>query len=340
MLSRLLGVFSKHLAMDLGTANTLMYTRASGIVLNEPSVVAVDVITNKVLAVGREAKEYMGRTPQRIKAVRPMRDGVIADFDVTKNMIDHFIRKVVRRLHIIKPTIVICVPTGITQVEKRAVIEAAHLAGAREVFLIEEPMAAAIGANLPIHEPMGNLVVDVGGGTTEVAVITMSAIAYAVSLRVAGDAMNQAIQRYLHDTFQLVVGENMAERIKILIGSAAPLPQPLVAEVSGKDVVQGSPKVARISDSHIREALRETTNAILSAIFKALEKTPPELTADIARNGVLLAGGGTLLKGLDQLIARETRLKVILDSDPLTTVLRGTGRTLDDSKFFSRVYIN
>ena len=340
MLSRLLGMFSKHLAMDLGTANTLIYTSASGIVLNEPSVVALDVIKNKVLAVGREAKEYMGRTPQRIKAVRPMRDGVIADFEVTKEMIQYFIRKVVQGLRIVKPSIVICVPTGITQVEKRAVVEAAQLAGAREVFLIEEPMAAAIGANLPIHEPLGNLVVDIGGGTTEVAVITMSAIAYAESVRVAGDAMNHAIQRYLQDTFQLVVGENMAERVKMLIGSAAPLPQALVAEVSGKDMVQGSPKVVRISDSHIREALRETTNAILTAIFKALEKTPPELSADIARNGVLLAGGGALLKGLDQLIAREARLKVIVDSDPLTTVLRGTGRTLDDQKFFSRVYIN
>ncbi|MDR0239613.1 MAG: rod shape-determining protein [Deltaproteobacteria bacterium] len=340
MLSRLLGMFSKHLAMDLGTANTLIYTRASGIVLNEPSVVAVDVIKNKVLAVGREAKEYMGRTPRRIKAVRPMRDGVIADFEITKDMIAYFIRKVVQGLRIVKPSIVICVPTGITQVEKRAVVEAAQLAGAREVFLIEEPMAAAIGANLPIHEPLGNLVVDIGGGTTEVAVITMSAIAYAQSVRVAGDAMNHAIQRYLQDAFQLVIGENMAERVKILIGSAAPLPQALVAEVSGKDMVQGSPKMVRVSDSHIREALRETTNAILSAIFKALEKTPPELTADIARNGALLAGGGSLLKGLDQLITRETHLKVIVDSDPLTTVLRGTGRTLDDRKFFSRVYRN
>jgi len=340
MLTRLLGMFSKHLAMDLGTANTLMYTRASGIVLNEPSVVAVDVIKNKVLAVGREAREYMGRTPQRIKAVRPMRDGVIADFDVTKNMIEFFIRKVLQGLRIVKPSIVICVPTGITQVEKRAVVEAAHLAGVREVLLIEEPMAAAIGANLPIHEPLGNLVVDIGGGTTEVAVITMSAIACAESMRVAGDAMNHAIQRYLQDTFQIVVGENMAERVKMLIGSAAPLPQPLIAEVAGKDAVYGSPKVVRVSDSHIREALRETTNAILSAIFKTLEKTPPELAADIAHNGALLAGGGALLKGLDQLIARETRLKVIVDDDPLTTVLRGTGRTLEDKEFYSRVYIN
>ena len=340
MLSRLLGMFSKHLAMDLGTANTLMYTRAAGIVLNEPSVVAVDVIKNKVLAVGREAKEYMGRTPQRIKAMRPMRDGVIADFEVTKDMIQFFIRKVLQGLRIVKPTIVICVPSGITQVEKRAVVEAAHLAGAREVLLIEEPMAAAIGANLPIHEPLGNLVVDIGGGTSEVAVITMSAIAYDESVRVAGDAMNHAVQRYLQDVFQLVVGENMAERVKMLIGSAVPLPQPLVAEVAGKDTLYGTPKVVRVSDSHIREALRDTTNTILAAIFKALERTPPELAADIARNGMLLAGGGALLKGLDQLIARETRLKVIVDSDPLTTVLRGTGRTLEDREFYSRVYIN
>jgi rod shape-determining protein MreB len=340
MLSRLLGAFSKQVAMDLGTANTLMYTRAAGIVLNEPSVVAVDIVKNRVLAVGREAKEYMGRTPQRIKAIRPMRDGVIADFEVTKNMIEYFIRKVVQGLRIVKPSIVICVPTGITQVEKRAVIEAAHQAGTREVFLIEEPMAAAIGANLPIHEPLGNLVVDIGGGTTEVAVITMSAIAYAESVRVAGDAMNYAIQRYLQDAFQLVIGENMAERVKMLLGSATPLPQALVAEVSGKDMVQGSPKVVRINDSHIREALRETTNVILAAVFKALEKTPPELSSDIARNGALLTGGGALLKGLDQLIARETRIKIVLDDDPLTTVLRGTGRTLDDRKFFSRVYIN
>ncbi len=340
MRARLLDFFSKHLAMDLGTANTLMYTRAGGIVLNEPSVVAVDVIKNKVLAVGREAKEYMGRTPKRIKAVRPMRDGVIADFEVTREMIAYFIRKVLKGRNIFKPTIVICVPTGITQVEKRAVIESAHLAGAREVYLVEEPMAAAIGADLPIHEPLGNLVVDIGGGTTEVAVITMSAIAYSESVRVAGDAMNQAVLRYLQDEFQLVVGENMAERVKMLIGSAVPLPQPLVAEVSGKDMVQGTPKVVRVTDSHIREALRETTAVILTAIFKALEKTPPELSADIARNGILLAGGGALLKGLDQLIARETRLKAVVDSDPLTTVLRGTGRTLENRKFYSSVYIN
>jgi rod shape-determining protein MreB len=339
MLSRILGMFSKQLAMDLGTANTLIYTRAAGIVLNEPSVVAVDVVKNKVLAVGREAKEYMGRTPRRIKAVRPMRDGVIADFEVTREMISYFIGKVVRGLRIVKPSIVICVPTGITQVEKRAVVESAHLAGARGVLLIEEPMAAAIGADLPIHEPLGNLVIDIGGGTTEVAVITMSAVAYSESVRVAGDAMNYAIQRYLQDNFQLVVGENMAERIKMLIGSAFPLPRPLVAEVSGKDVVQGTPKVVRVTDSHIREALRETTDAILRAILRTLEKTPPELAGDIVRNGMLLAGGGALLKGLDQLIAGETRLKVIVDKDPLTTVLRGTGRTLD-SREYANVYIN
>jgi len=254
-------------------------------------------------------------------------------------MLRHFIAKAHNLRRLVRPRIVICVPTGITQVEKRAVIEAAHLAGTREVQLIEEPMAAAIGADLPIHEPRGNLVVDIGGGTTEVALITMSSIAIAESLRVAGDAMNHAIQRYLQDSFHLVIGENMAERIKILIGSAAPLPQPLVAEVSGKDIVQGLPKVVRITDSHIREALRDSTNSILSAISKVLEKTPPELAADIARNGALLTGGGALLKGIDQFITRETHLKVTVDSDPLTTVLRGTGRTMEDKKFYSRMYI-
>ena len=340
MLSRLLGLFSTQLAMDLGTANTLMYTRAGGIVLNEPSVVALDIVKNKVLAVGREAKEYMGRTPQRIKAVRPMRDGVIADFDVTREMIAYFIRKVLKGYNLVRPTTVICVPTGITQVEKRAVVESAHLAGAREVFLVEEPMAAAIGANLPIREPLGNLVVDIGGGTTEVAVITMSAVAYSESVRVAGDAMNYAVQRYLQDAFQLVVSENMAERVKMVIGSAAPLNRPLAAEVSGKDMVRGLPKVVRVTDSHIREALKDTTGAILTAIFKALEKTPPELVGDIARNGMLLAGGGALLKGLDRLIAAETHLKVVVDEDPLTTVLRGTGRAMENRKFYGGVYIN
>lgn len=340
MIGKLLGLFGKDLAMDLGTANTLLYTRADGIVLNEPSVVAIETDRNSVLAVGREAKEYLGRTPQRIRAIRPMKDGVIADFEVTRQMIEFFIRKVIKGFSIVKPGIVICVPTGITQVEKRAVIESAHQAGARDVRLIEEPMAAAIGANLPIHEPLGNMVVDIGGGTTEVAVITLSAIAYAESVRVAGDAMNHAVQRYFQEEFQLLIGENMSERIKMAIGSAFPLAEQLMMEVSGKNVVTGTPKVVRVTDGHVREALRDPVRVIIGAIMKALEKTPPELAGDIARNGLLLAGGGSLLKGLDTLVARETKLQVLVDDDPLTTVLRGTGRTLDDRKFYKRVYIN
>ncbi|MDL2307676.1 rod shape-determining protein, partial [Desulfovibrio sp. OttesenSCG-928-C06] len=296
MFRKLFGLFSKNLAMDLGTANTLLYTKKDGIVLNEPSVVAVDAEKGTVLAVGREAKEFLGRTPHRIKAVRPMRDGVIADFEVTSKLIEYFIRKVVHGLSLSKPNIVICVPTGITQVEKRAVIESARQAGAAEVFLIEEPMAAAIGAGLPIHEPRGNLVVDIGGGTTEVAVISLSAVAYAESVRVAGDAMNNAIQRYFYEEFQLLIGENMSERIKIAIGTACPLREQLVAEVAGKDMVTGTPKMIRVTDGHVREALSDTVRAIVGAVRKALEKTPPELSADIADNGILLAGGGSLLK--------------------------------------------
>lgn len=340
MLGQFFGLFAKDLAMDLGTANTLLYTRRDGIIVNEPSVVAIDVQKNSVLAVGREAKEFLGRTPQRVRAIRPMRDGVIADFDVTRDMIAYFIRKAIKGARLVKPRMVICVPSGITQVEKRAVIDSATLAGAREIFLIEEPMAAAIGADLPIHEPIGNLVLDIGGGTSEVAVISMSAIVTSASARVAGDAMNTSIQAYIKDVFRLAIGENTAEKVKLLIGSAVPMVNAPVLEVSGKDILTGIPKVIRVSEGHIREALRECLGAILSTVFTVLEKTPPELSADIYRNGMLLAGGGGLLKGLDQLIARETRLKVIVDSEPLTTVLRGTGKTLENRKFYSSVYIN
>lgn len=333
-------MFSKDLAMDLGTANTLLYTKKDGIVLNEPSVVAVDTERNSVLAVGREAKEFLGRTPHRIRAVRPMRDGVIADFDITSKLIAYFIQKVVKGLSLSKPNIVICVPTGITQVEKRAVIEAAQAAGSGEVSLIEEPMAAAIGAEMPIQLPRGNMVVDIGGGTTEVAVISLFAVAYAESVRVAGDAMNAAVQRYFHDEFQLMIGENMAERIKMAIGSAYPLKEQLVAEIAGKDMVSGTPRSIRVSDGHVREALAEPVRAILQAVRTALEKTPPELAADIAEYGMLLAGGGSLLNGLDTLIHADTGLKVTLDREPLTTIVRGTGRTLDNKSFYSKVYIN
>ncbi len=340
MFRKLFNLFSKDLAMDLGTANTLLYTPKKGIVLNEPSVVALDAERGHVLAVGKEAKEFLGRTPKSIRAVRPMRDGVIADFEVTRELISFFIKKVIVGFSLARPNIVICVPTGITQVEKRAVIESAQQAGANHVHLIEEPMAAAIGANLPFHQPLGNMVVDIGGGTTEVAIISLSAIAYAESVRVAGDAMNTAIQRYFQQEFQLLIGENMAERIKLAVGSAFPLPEQLVVEVAGKDMVSGTPRTVRVTDGHVREALVDPVRAILLAIHKALEKTPPELAADIGTNGILLAGGGALLKGLDSLIQKSTGLHIIIDNEPLTTVVRGTGKTLDDPKFYSGVYIN
>ena len=326
--------------MDLGTANTLLFTKEDGIILNEPSVVAFDFERRDILAVGTEAKEFLGRTPSKIVAVRPMKDGVIADFEVTKRMISYFISKVLNGSRFVKPNIVICVPTGITQVEKRAVIEAAHQAGTRDVRLIEEPMAAAIGANLPIHDPIGNLVVDIGGGTTEVAVITLSSIAYSESVRVAGDSMNQAIQRYFQDEFKLMIGDNMAERVKIAIGSAYPMAEPLAMDVPGKDLVSGTPKALRVTDGHIREALSEPVRVIVHAVRKALDKTPPELSGDIMSNGILMAGGGSLLKGLDTIIYDETRLKVVVDESPLTTVVRGTGKTLEDPDIYSDVYIN
>ena len=326
--------------MDLGTANTLLYTPKDGVVLNEPSVVAVHANKGEVLAVGREAKEFLGRTPKSIKAIRPMKDGVIADFEVTRKMIECFIKKVIDGFSLARPNIVICVPEGITQVEKRAVIESAQQAGVNEVRLIEEPMAAAIGANLPIHEPLGNMVVDIGGGTTEVAIISLSAVAYAESVRVAGDTMDLAIQRFFQNEFQLYIGENMAERVKMAVGSAFPLPEQLVAEVAGKDIVHGTPRSVRVTDGHIREALTEPVRSILLAVHKALEKTPPELAADIGTNGILLAGGGALLKGMDTLIHKSTGLNILIDSDPLTTVVRGTGKTLDDKRYYGRVFIN
>lgn len=339
MLRKLLSMFGRNLAMDLGTANTLLYTKEEGIILNEPSVVALDAERNDILAVGADAKEFLGRTPQRILAVRPMKDGVIADFEITKRMISFFISKTLKGPNLIKPNIVICVPTGITQVEKRAVVEAAHQAGVRNVRLIEEPMAAAIGANLPIHEPIGNLIVDIGGGTTEVAVISLSAIAYSESVRVAGDTMNESIQRYFKDEFQLMIGENMAERVKIEIGSAYPPTEPLTMDVPGKDMVSGTPKALRVTDGHIREALAEPVRVIVQTVRKALDKTPPELASDILNNGVLMAGGGSLLKGLDTVLFNETRLKIIIDDNPLTTVVRGTGKTLDKPAFYEDVFI-
>lgn len=338
--ARLISFLGKDLAMDLGTANTLLYTPKDGIVLNEPSVVALDARDDSVIAVGKEAKEYLGRTPDKIRAIRPMKDGVIADFEVTKKMISFFIQKVINKRNLIKPKIIICVPTGITQVEKRAVIESGQQAGAREVRLIEEPMAAAIGAGLNIHDPEGNMVVDIGGGTTEVAVITLSSIAHSQSVRVAGDEMNLAIMRYVQDEFKLLIGENTAERAKITIGSAIELPETLTMTISGRNLIDGKPKAIEITDAHVREAIADPVAAIVTSVKIALENTQPELVSDIATNGLLLAGGGALLKGLDILINRETTLKVIIDSDPLTTVVRGTGLSLQKDKGFEKVYIN
>ncbi|MBQ3060368.1 MAG: rod shape-determining protein [Desulfovibrio sp.] len=340
LFKRFFHFFSKDIAMDLGTANTLLYTRKYGIVINEPSVVALDAQNNSVLAVGKAAKEFIGRTPKRIKAIRPMKDGVIADFDVTQAMISYFVHKIVTGLRLVKPSMVICIPSGITQVEKKAVIDAALLAGVSQVSLVEEPMAAAIGADLPIHEPLGNLVLDIGGGTSEVAVITLGGMASAHSVRVAGDAMNMAVARYIRDVFRMEVGENTAENVKILLGSALPQPNAPTLEVSGKDLLTGRPKVVTITEGHIREALREPVQAILNTVLHALEKTPAELAADIHRNGLLMAGGGSLLKGLDQFIAGETRLNVFVDQDPLTTVLRGTARAMLDRKTYNSVFIN
>lgn len=330
----------KSLAMDLGTANTLLITPRDGIVLNEPSVVALDSRDGKVLAVGREAKEFLGRTPQKIVAIRPMKDGVIADFEVTNAMITFFIKKVIRGMNLVKPRMVICVPTGITQVEKRAVIESGLQSGAREVRLIEEPMSAAIGAGLPIEQPLGNLVVDIGGGTTEVAVISLSAVAYSESVRIAGDEMNESIQRYIQDQYQLLIGENMAEKIKIAVGTACPMEEPLTFNAMGKNIVNGNPKTIKVNDAEIREAIQEPVNAIVQAVKRALEKTPPELVADISENGLLLTGGGALLKGLDKLITQQVQVGVHIDQEPLTTVVRGAGVALTNDKKYGHAYIN
>lgn len=325
--------------MDLGTANTLVMVRSQGIVLNEPSVVAVENSDGRVLAVGRAAKSYIGRTPQNISAIRPLRDGVIADFDMASELIAYFLREVIGGRSLVKPDVVICVPAQITDVERRSVAEAALQAGAREVRLLEEPLAAALGAGLPVGEPVGNMVVDIGGGTTDVAVVSLSSMVAACSLRVAGDVLNQAVQRCLQDTFRMVVGENMAEKIKITIGAVEPLPEELAMDVSGKDSRTGSPKTVRVTDGHIREALQEAVTPILGAIRQVLEKTPPELGGDIISRGILLTGGGSLLKGLDARIARETGLTVHLDDNPLTTVLRGAGVTLENPEAYKHMFI-
>ncbi len=335
MFESLFGFFSKDLAIDLGTANTLVYVKGKGIVSNEPSVVAVykdNRGSKKVIAVGEEAKKMLGKTPGNIIAIRPLKDGVIADFEITEAMLKYFIQKIHNKKSYARPRIVISVPSGITPVEKRAVKESAESAGAREVYLIEEPMAAAIGVGLPITEPSGNMIVDIGGGTTEVAVISLAGIVYCNSVRVAGDKIDEAIIQYIKRKYNLLIGERTAEIIKITIGSAYPNPidDELTMEVKGRDLVGGIPKTLEISSKEIREAISEPVNAIIEAIRIALERTPPELASDIVDKGIVISGGGALLRNLDLLIKEVTRLPVIIAENPLTAVAEGTGKALDE----------
>ncbi len=333
ILDKIFGLFSSDLAIDLGTANTLVYVKGKGIVCAEPSVVAVQKDSKgmkKVLAVGREAKEMLGRTPGNIEAIRPMKDGVIADFEITEAMLRYFIRKVHNRKNLVRPRIIICVPFGITEVERRAVRESAQCAGAREVYLIEEPMAAAIGAGLPITEATGNMIVDIGGGTTEVAVISLAGIVFSQSVRVAGDKMDEAIIQYIKRKYNLLIGERTAEMVKITIGNAYPSGEVKTMEIKGRDLVAGVPRVMIVNGDEIREAIAEPVNAIVEAIRIALEKTPPELAADIVDKGIVLTGGGALLQNLDLLIRAETGLPVTIADDPLSAVVLGTGKALDE----------
>jgi len=332
-------LFSSDLAIDLGTANTLVYAKGQGIVVNEPSIVAINKTTGDVEAVGREAKEMLGRTPGNIVAIRPMKDGVIADFKVTERMLNYFIQKAHGRKMLVHPRIVIGVPSEITQVEKRAVIDSAYRAKASEVHLVEQAMVAAIGAGLPITEPSGNMVVDIGGGTTDVAVISLSGIVYSRSVRVAGNEIDEAIIQYLKRKYNLLIGERTAEQVKIQIGSAFPLDKPLTMEIKGRNLIEGVPKTITVDDSEIREAISECVATILNAIRVALERTPPELSADISDRGIVLTGGGAMLKNLDRRIREETGLPVSIAEDPLASVVLGTGRMLTDFKLLRRIAI-
>ena len=335
----ILGLFSNDMGIDLGTATTLVYVKGEGVVLCEPSVVAIEQGTSHVLAVGEEAKRMLGRTPGNIVAIRPMKDGVIADFEITEAMLRYFIKKVHKRKVLVRPRIIIAIPSGITEVEKRAVKDSAERAGAREVFLIEEPIAAAIGVGLPIQEPIGNMIIDIGGGTTEIAVISLAGIVFSKSIRIGGDEMDEAVIEYLKKTYNLMVGERTAEDIKIKIGSAYPLEEELTLEVKGRDLVTGLPKAVTITSEEIRDALVETLRAILEITKISLERTPPELAADLIEHGIVMAGGGSLLKGLEKLISEETGLPVHIADDPLTAVAQGTGKVLSEIKYLKRVTV-
>lgn len=342
MLGKLMGLFSTDMAIDLGTANTLVYVRGNGVVLSEPSVVAIHENRGgkKVLSVGNDAKRMLGRTPGNVVAIRPMRDGVIADFTVTEAMLKHFIRKVHHRRRFFSPRIIVCVPYGSTPVERRAIRESAESAGAREVHLIEEPMAAAIGADLPVTEPSGSMIIDIGGGTTEVAIISLGGIVYSRSIRVGGDKMDESIIAHVRRKYSLLIGEGSAEQIKVKIGSAFPLPERIEVEVKGRDLVHGVPKHITIADPEILEALTEPINAIVEGVRVALERTPPELAADIVDRGIVLTGGGALLRGLDKLLAEETGLPVIIAEDPLSCVVMGSGHALEELDTLSYILMD
>lgn len=335
-----IGIFSRDMGIDLGTANTLVYVKGKGIVLCEPSVVAIQRDTGQILAVGEEAKQMLGRTPGNIIAIRPMKDGVIADFDTTQAMIRYFINKALRhKTFFVRPRVVIGVPSGVTAVEERAVREAAIQAGAREAYLIEEPMAAAIGAGLPVHEPTGNMIVDIGGGTTEVAVISLGGIVTSCSIRIAGDEMDEAIIHYVKRTYNLMIGERTAEELKIKIGTAYPVDSEEAEEVRGRDLVTGLPKTINITSKEVYHALSEPVAAIIEAIRNTLEKTPPELASDIMDRGIVMAGGGALLRGLDRLVAEQTEMPVHLADEPLLAVAYGTGKVLENIDILRRVLI-
>lgn len=337
MLSQLFGLFSNDIGIDLGTANTLVYVRDRGIVLREPSVVAIQAGTNRVLAVGEEAKRMLGRTPGSIVAIRPMKAGVIADFEITEAMLRYFIRKVHNRGKLVRPRVIVAVPSGITEVEKRAVKDSAAHAGAREVYLIEEPMAAAIGVGLPVQEPAGNMIVDIGGGTTEVALISLAGIVFSRSVRVGGDQMDESIVQHMKRVYNLMIGERTAEEIKISIGSAYPMKEETTMEVKGRDLVAGLPKTLTVTSEEIREALHEPVATIVESIRITLERCPPELSADLVDRGLILAGGGALLNGIDKLIAEQTGLPVHVADDPLCAVAEGTGVVLHELNFLRKM---
>lgn len=332
MLNRILGRFSHDIGIDLGTANTLVYVKGKGIVINEPSVVALNTKTNQILAIGSEAKKMVGKTPGHIVAKRPLRDGVISDFEVTEQMLKYFINKVHQGSFTLlpRPRVVVGIPSGVTEVEKRAVQEAAKNAGAREAFLIDEPMAAAIGARLPVQEAAGNMIVDIGGGTTEIAVISLGGVVVSRSLRVAGDELNEDIVRYVRENFNLLLGEKTAEDVKIAIGSAYEMPEEIEMTIRGRDVVTGLPKEIDVTDMHIREALSRSVRNLVSNIKGTIEETPPELVGEIMQRGIILAGGGGLLRGLDTLISKQAEIPVHVMEDPLTAVVRGAGIVIED----------